>query len=82
MLKAHCILFYKSGMRAEHFADSQREIEKIMEQAGRQARKRGDEILYHATGCAQEPPHRATIEPQTPQAAKSSLQLPNAPFDE
>ena len=80
MLKAHCILFYKSGMRAEHFADSQREIEAIMEQAGRQARKRGDEILYHATGCAQEPARRATIEPQTPQAAKSALQLPNAPF--
>ena len=33
MLKAHCILYYKSGMRAEHFADSQREIEKVMEQA-------------------------------------------------
>lgn len=82
MLKAHCILFYKSGMRAEYFADSQREIEKIMEQAGRQARKRGDEILYHAAGCAQEPAHQVTIEPQTPQAAKSALQLPNAPFDE
>lgn len=81
MLKAHCILFYKSGMRAEYFADSQREIEKIMEQAGRQARKRGDEILCHAAGCAQEPAHRATIEPQTPQAAKYALQLPNAPFD-
>ena len=80
MLKAHCILYYKSGMRAEHFADSQREIEKIMEQAGRQARKRGDEVLYHAVGCAQEPANRATIAPATPQAAKSALQLPNAPF--
>ena len=82
MLKAHCILYYKSGMRAEHFADSQREIEKIMEQAGRQARKRGDEILYHTTGCAQKPTHQIATEPQTTQAAKSSLQLPNAPFDE
>lgn len=77
MLKAHCILYYKSGMRAEHFADSQREIEKIMEQAGRQARKRGDEILAHAVGIYNP---RYVITATRPQAAKSALQLPNAPF--
>lgn len=82
MLKAHCILFYKSGMRAEHFADSQREIEKIMEQAGRQARKRGDEITHHALGCCSADVPKWGNPIATSQAAKSSLQLPNAPFDE
>ena len=82
MLKAHCILYYRSGQRSEHYADSQRELEAIMAQAGRQARKRGDEVLHWATGVCQAPASGSYREEVTAQPRKNALQLPNAPYDE
>ena len=71
MLQAHCILYYRSGRRTEYRADTMREVETFMEQAGRAARKRGDEITHHAVGICQA---------DTP--SKKRLQLPIAPFGE
>lgn len=82
MLKAHCILYYRSGQRSEYYADSQREIEAIMAQAGRQARKRGDEVTHWASGVCQVPETRSVRESVGTQTRISALQLPNAPFDE
>ncbi len=82
MLQAHCILFYRSGNRIEYRANTMREVETYMEQAGRAARKRGDEITHHALGCCSADVPKWGNPIATQQAAKSSLQLPNAPFDE
>lgn len=77
MYRCKADIFYKSGQRGRVEGESMREVETLMEQAGRQARKRGDEILAHAVGIYNP---KYVITATRPQAAKSALQLPNAPF--
>ena len=83
MLRTHCVLHYKSGAPpARYTADTMPQIEAIMEQASRQARKRGDEVLYWSCGVYNDAYEKALTTHGAQQPCKSALQLPNAPFDE
>jgi len=52
-----------------------------MAQAQREARKKGDEVLYWNVGTASDIPENRKRFHIDEQPQKNALQLPNAPFD-